>query len=201
MQRLPEPLRDLVDKLEALPGVGERSALRMALTLLKWPEARARNLGQAIWELRDRLFVCGRCNGLADADPCHICSDPNRQDDMLCVVSEWDSLLALEQGGFFKGMYMILGGLLAPLDGVDSGELELGRLRERLAEGKVTELVLALGSTLEAENTASYVKNMVSKEFPGLGVTRLAQGIPLGAEVKYMDAETLRQSLLYRQKL
>lgn len=201
MQSLPEPLRDLVDKLEALPGVGRRSALRMALTLLKWPEARARELGKAVYELRDKLHVCSRCNGLADADPCPICADPNRGQDMLCLVSEWDSLLALEQGGFYKGMYMILGGLLAPLDGVEAGGLELDRLRARLSEGVVAELVLALGSTLEAENTASYVRNLVAREHPGVRVTRLAQGIPLGAEVKYMDVETLRQSLLYRQEL
>ena len=124
-----------------------------------------------------------------------------RDDSLLCLVSEWDGLLALEQGGFFKGKYMILGGLLAPLDGVEPGALEMGRLKKRLLDGQVTEVVLALGTTIEAENTASYIKNLVDREFAHVKVTRLAQGIPLGAEVKFVDKETLRQSLQYRQDL
>ncbi|MGE4298723.1 MAG: recombination mediator RecR [Desulfovibrionaceae bacterium] len=198
---LPEPLKALVEQLAGLPGLGPKSALRMALTLLKWPEARTRQLGQAVYELRDKLCLCDRCGSLADADPCPICADPRRSPDLLCLVSEWDSLLALEQGGFYKGTYMILGGLLSPLDGVAPEALELDRLRRRLAEGAVREIILALGTTLEAENTASYVKNLVEREYPGIKVSRLAQGIPLGSEVKYIDRETLRQSLLYRQEL
>ena len=151
--------------------------------------------------MRDRLCLCGRCHAIADADPCAICADPNRDGATLCLVAEWDGLLAMEQGGFYTGRYLILGGLLAPLDGQHASGLELDALRRRLAEGEVREVILALGATLEAENTASFLKNLVEREFPGLAVTRLAQGIPLGAEVKYMDKETLRQSLKYRQKL
>jgi recombination protein RecR len=201
VRQLPEPLQELVEQLSGLPGLGPKSALRMALTLLKWPEARTRELGRSIHSLRDKLCLCGRCGGLSDTDPCAVCADPARSKDTLCLVSEWDSLLALEQGGFYTGQYMILGGLLAPLDGVDAGGLELGRLRSRLAEGLVTELILALGTTLEAENTASYVKNLVAKEYSAVRVSRLAQGIPLGSEVKYMDKETLKQSLVHRQEL
>jgi len=197
----PEPLRVLVERLSKLPGVGPKSALRMGLTLLKWPEQATRELGKSIYELRDRLMICQSCLALADSDPCPICSDPGRSREALCLVSEWDNLLALEQGGFYKGMYMILGGLLAPLDGVDSTGLEIAPLRSRLKRGEVKELILALGTTLEAENTSSFIKNLVDREFPGLRVTRLAQGIPLGAEVKYMDRETLRQSLMFRQDL
>lgn len=184
-----------------MPGLGPKSAMRAAMTLLKWPETEVRRLGKGIYELRDTLHLCSRCGGLADSDPCPICSDAERDETQLCLVSEWDSMLTLEEGNFYKGYYMILGGLLAPLDHSPAEALEMERLYSRLAEGKVQELILALGSTAEAEATATYVKNQVGTRFPGVSITRLAQGIPLGAEVKYMDRETLRQSLRYRQAL
>ena len=201
MRDLPEPLKLLADSLAKLPGLGPKSALRVALVLLKWPEARTRQLGQAILDLRSTVCLCERCGSLADSTLCAICADPARHEDMLCLVSEWDSLLALEDGGFFKGKYLILGGLLAPLDGVDPSGLEIDRLRLRLAEGRTTEVIMGLGTTLEAENTESYVKNLVSREFPDVKISRLAQGMPLGMDVKFVDKETLKQSLAYRQKL
>lgn len=196
---MPEPLRALVEQLARLPGLGPKSALRIAMTLLKWPEAETRRLGLGIHDLRDQLRLCSRCGGLSATDPCEVCADPERSRDVLCLVAEWDSMLALDEGGFYHGQYLILGGLLAPLEG--AGELDLNRLARRLAEGEVRELVLALGATMEGENTASYVRDMVKRRFPGISVSRLAQGIPLGGEVKHMDRETLRQSLRYRQEL
>ncbi len=201
MQRIPEPLKNLVDQLARLPGLGPKSAMRAAMTLLKWPEAEVRRLGKGVYELRDTLHLCSRCGGLSDSDPCPICSDPERDESQLCLVAEWDSMLTMEEGNFYKGYYMILGGLLAPLDHSPAETLEMDRLRARLAEGRVKELILALGATAEAEATATFVKEQVSARFPEVRVTRLAQGIPLGAEVKYMDRETLRQSLRYRQAL
>ncbi len=198
---LPAPLQDLVERLGRLPGLGPKSALRMALAMLNWPEDRARDLGRAILELRERVKICSVCNGLADADPCRLCADPTRDASQLCVVAEWDSLLALERGGFFQGRYLILGGLLAPLDGVDARSLDTAKLRGRLAQGQVREVILGLGATIDAENTASFVKNMIVRDFPAVRVTRLALGIPLGSEVKFMDQETLRQSLRHRQEL
>ena len=201
MQRIPEPLKNLVDQLARLPGLGPKSAMRAAMTLLKWPEAEVRRLGKGVYELRDTLHLCSRCGGLSDSDPCPICADPERDDTQLCLVAEWDSMLTMEEGNFYKGRYMILGGLLAPLDHSPAETLEMDRLTSRLAEGRVKELILALGATAEAEATATFVKDHVSARFPDVRVTRLAQGIPLGAEVKYMDRETLRQSLRYRQAL
>ncbi|MBQ9406529.1 MAG: recombination protein RecR [Desulfovibrio sp.] len=198
---IPEPLKALVDQLARLPGLGPKSALRVAMTLLKWPVAETRRLGQGIHDLRDNLHLCSRCGGLSAQDPCTICADTQRERDTLCLVAEWDSLLALDQGGFYHGQYMILGGLLAPLERVDADCLDMNRLLARLAEGEVRELILALGATIEAENTASYVRRMVREQYPHVRITRLAQGIPLGAEVKYMDKETLRQSLQFRQNI
>lgn len=201
MQRLPEPLKALVDQLARLPGLGPKSALRAAMILLKWPEAEVRRLGKNIYELRDQLHLCGRCGALSDTDPCSVCADPERSRGTLCLVAEWDSMLTLEEGNFYKGQYLILGGLLAPLDHSPAESLEMDRLMARLGEAEVKELILALGATAEAEATASYVREAVHRRFPDLRVTRLAQGIPLGAEVKFMDRETLRQSLRYRQDL
>ncbi|MFP4398263.1 MAG: recombination mediator RecR, partial [Desulfonatronovibrio sp.] len=195
------PLQNLVDQLAALPGVGPKSALRMAMTMLKWPQEKTRNLGQAILELRDKLCICSGCASLADSDPCDICSDPTRENGTLCVVSEWDSLLIMEESGFFRGRYLVLGGLLSPLDGIDPGTLEFEKLRKILAGGQVKELILALGTTLESETTGSYIKNMLAREFPSLTLTRLAQGIPLGSDLKFLDKETLRQSMRYRQSI
>jgi len=201
LANLPKPLQEVVNRLASLPGVGPKSALRMAMTLLKWPEPQARGLGESILSLRENLSICSICGSLSDTDPCTICEDPRRETGQLCLVGEWDTLLAMEEAGGYKGRYFILGGLLSPLDGVNPRDLELEGLRSLLAKEGVREAILALGTTGEAEATGSYLKNLIEKEFPQVGITRLAQGIPLGAEVKYMDRNTLRQSLEYRQKI
>lgn len=195
---LPEPLRNASELLGRLPGIGHKSALRLAMTILQWPESEARRLGQAILALRDQLGICSRCGGIAAMDPCPLCQDERRDSTLLCIVPEWDSLLIVEAGGFYHGQYFALGGLLAP--GRPSQNLNIDKLQERLTEGEVEEIILALGSTLEAENTATYLKEKLSKDFPRIAISRLAQGMPLGAEVKHMDQETLRQSMRYRQR-
>ena len=198
-ERVPEPLKVLVEQLARLPGLGPKSAMRAAMMLLKWPIAETRRLGANIGELRDRLHLCARCGGLCERTPCPLCADPIRAADTLCLVAEWDSMLTLDEGGFYRGQYMILGGLLTPLDNRGADSLDLERLSARLAEGEVQELILALGATVEADTTATFVRNFVTSRFTHVRITRLAQGIPLGGEVKFMDRETLRQSLQYRQ--
>lgn len=201
MRKLPEAMQLLVEQLTDLPGIGPKSALRMAMTMLKWPEDKTRTLGQIIYELRDKLSMCSQCAALADSDPCSICCDPLRDQEQLCIVSEWDSLLVMEDSGFFRGRYLVLGGLLSPLDGVRPDSLELDKLRHRLHNGSTSEIILALGTTLDAETTGSYIKNMVEKEFSHVRITRLAQGIPLGSDLKFMDKETLKQSMRFRQSI
>ncbi|XPV77364.1 MAG: recombination mediator RecR [Desulfovibrio sp.] len=201
VSQLPAPLQEVVDQLSSLPGIGPKSALRIALTLLKMPKERASAVGGSILSLRENLCMCERCASLSEASPCSRCLDGGRERSELCLVAEWDALLALETTGTFRGQYMVLGGLLSPLDGTDPSSLEFSRLKSRLEEGEVQELILALGATLDAENTASYTCDMVKKYFPHIKITRLAQGIPMGAEVKFMDKETLKQSLAFRQDL
>lgn len=199
--QLPEPLRKVVEQLARLPGLGPRSALRIGMKLLQWPESETRRLGVGIGGLRDELCICSRCGGMAAADPCPLCSAPERDRETLCIVPEWDSIIALESGNFYNGQYFVLGGLLSPSQKTDSSSLATGQLLARLGENEITEVIVALGSTIEAENTATFIKKLLEKEFPHVAVTRLAQGMPLGAEVKYMDQETLRQSMRNRQKL
>jgi recombination protein RecR len=197
MRRLPESLLAVVDQFARLPGLGPKSALRCALTLLKWPEGETRRLGAILLDLRDSLCLCSRCNAVSDTDPCSICGDPSRARDLLCLVPDWDSLLALEDGAFYTGQFFILGGLFPH----SAGAAELNALEARLAENEVREVILALGATVEADASASFLGNRLAARFPGLRVTRLAQGIPLGGEVKFMDKETLRQSLRYRREM
>lgn len=199
--RLPHPLRNLVEQLRRLPGLGPKSALRLAMALLSWPEAEARGLGESICALRDELCLCSRCGGIASQDPCPICGDPARDASSLCVVPDWDSLLSFEEGGFYPGLYLVLGGLLEPLQNRDSSALNLDLLDRRLAEGTIAEVILGLGATVEAENTASFLAEHIKSRFPKVKITRLAQGIPLGGHVKFMDKETLRQSLAYRRDI
>ncbi len=168
---------------------------------MEWPESETRRLGNDIANLRDELCLCSRCGGIAASDPCPICSAPERDREKLCIVPEWDSILALENGSFYNGQYFVLGGLLSASQKADSRSLAMDQLLARLGENEITEVIMALGSTLEAENTATYLKQVLAREFPHIVLTRLAQGMPLGAEVKYMDQETLRQSMRNRQKI
>lgn len=201
MENLPAPLREVAQELARLPGLGPKSALRIALTLLKMPREKVVAIGQSIIDLRDKLCICEECASITESCPCRICSDPERNREQLCLVSEWDSLLSIEEMGLYRGLYLVLGGLLSPLDGVVPANLEFERLFKKLEKGEVKELILALGATVDAEATVSYLKNVLDERFPNIELTRLAQGIPIGSEVKYTDKETLRQSLEYRQKI
>ncbi len=198
MNNIPQSLQSIIDQFSHFPGVGQKSAMRMAMMLLQWSESEVKRMGQNIFELRDKLHLCSHCGALSDVNPCAICSNPERKPNMLCLVSEWDSMLTLEEGHFYDGKYVILGGLLGS---TDRNLLEINRLFRALDNEAVNELVLALGATAEAEATADYIREQVQTRYPHIQITRLAQGIPLGAEVKFMDKETLKQSLAYRQSM
>lgn len=199
--QIPEPLKALIEKLESLPGLGPKSAIRVAMALLNWPEAKTKALGKCIWDLRDNLDLCERCGGLTASSPCEICKDTRRVKNYLCLVTDWDAMMTLEEGNFYNGQYMVLGGLLEDTQVNHLKKPDLNRLLCRLEEGEIDEIILALGTTVDAENLGYYIKQIINKNFPAIHISRLAQGLPLGAEVKYMDKETLRQSLKYRQEI
>lgn len=201
LENLPKPLKDVVDHFAGLPGLGPKSALKIALHLLEIPEHKVRSLGESIISLRENLQICDRCGGFADRSPCDICLDPTRDDTKLCVVSDWDGLMLFETAKIYKGRYLILGGLFSPLDGKNPENLRIDLLKKILSEGKVEEVILALGSTKDAEMTESFLKDLILKKYPHIQITRLAQGIPVGMELKYVDHETLKQSITYRQRL
>lgn len=196
---LPPLLADLVRQLAELPGFGPKSALRVAMTLLKWSEPQTKHLGESILALHDTLKICSRCGGLTDQDPCKICTDPERTDAILCIVSDWDSMLTLEKVGLFNGRYLVMNSLFPP--DMQNDNPDLDHLAQRLRENTIQEILLALGATIEAENRSHFILSFVRHHFPHIRITRLAQGIPLGAEIKFMDHETLRQSLQYRQEI
>lgn len=201
LSHLPVPLQELWKVFIELPGIGPKSAMRMVMELLSWPEEKIKRTGQIILTFKEKLSPCLKCGLLTEEEVCPVCKDPARDESLLLIVADLDSFLVIEEAGFYKGKYFLLGGLFNPLEEKKEIKINWEGLKARLLDPKVKEVILALGSTVEAENTASYIKNMVNKEFSHIIVSRLAQGIPLGAEVKYMDQETLKQSLHFRQKL
>lgn len=197
---LPQAVQDVAVHLARLPGLGRKSALRIAMCLLEWPEDVAKKLGKDIIALREELGQCPVCGTVwTKGEICDLCRDPARDKNILCVVSEWDALLAMEHGGFYHGQYLVLGSLAraGTREAIEAQEL----LLKRLARDNFEEVIFALGSTLEADNAATYLRERVQEHYPGVVTSRLAQGMPLGAEVKHMDQETLRQSMRHRQKL
>jgi recombination protein RecR len=199
-RKLPDALTAVVDQLARLPGFGPKSALRAAMTLLRWPEGETRRLGTAIYDLRDRLRLCPHCGAPADVSPCAVCADPARSRDMLCVTADWDSMLTIEEGGFYAGLYFILGSLPGASGTRDDGD-DTARLDARISGGEVREVVLALGATVEAEQAESLLIARLRRARPDLRVSRLAQGINLAQEVRFVDRDTLRQSFKFRQSL
>lgn len=153
---LPEPLRKVAHHLSSMPGLGPKSAMRIALHLLEIPKEKVQSFGQDILELRDSLTICHICGSYCNTSPCDICSDPTRDHSLLCVVPDWDGLMLIEKTKLFKGVYLVLGGLISPLDGKDSSNLRIGLLKKHIKSGKIKEVILALGSTREAEMTESF---------------------------------------------
>lgn len=192
----PAALRRVIMDISKWPGVGEKSAARMALHLLRAPKEEAVELAQALLELKEKIQLCRRCYAFADQELCPICADPGRQPGQLLVVAEPGDLLAIEKVGWFKGRYHVLGGLITPLEGVGPDDLRVRELLERVKTEGVQEVILALNPSLEGETTTSYLA-MELKPL-GIKVSRIAYGLPMGGEIKYADQQTLKESLSHR---
>jgi len=189
----PAPLRELIAQLKRMPGIGPRSAERIALWMLTAPNARAAEIAAAVAAAAETVRPCPQC-GFFTADPlCSICTDSNRTKETLCVVETATEILPLERTGLFRGLYHALGGRISPLDHVGPEDLRIAQLLERLRTGGVEEVILALGSDVEGEATAHYLAGLL-REFP-LRVTRIAQGLPAGAGLEHADELTLRRAL------
>lgn len=194
-----DPLRTLVSRLCRLPGIGEKTATRLAFHILHAPSEQARELAEAIVQLKERLHPCSVCFNLTEADPCALCSDMRRQGELLCVVAQPQDLLAIERMGSFRGRYHVLGGVLSPLDGVGPEALHIQPLLARLASGEVREVILATSPNVEGDATAMYLGRLLRPL--GLRITRIASGVPIGSDLEYTDGVTLNRALENRRDL
>jgi len=186
-------LTQLIDSLKLLPGVGQKSAQRMALHLLKVERDKAIKLGQSICDAVEKIQHCSQCRNYTEEELCEICRSPNRKSTQMCIVETPTDLMAIENGTSYNGVYFVLMGKLSPLDGVGPDQLGLDKLEARLQSGDLEEIILATSSTMEGEVTAHVIAEMVKQN--GLRTTRLAQGVPIGGELEYIDLNTLSQAL------
>ena len=195
----PAALEELIQALRCLPGVGPKSAQRMAYHLLQRDQKGAQRLSRSLEEALARIRHCVRCNTFTEAELCALCASPRRDASLLCVVESPGDLLMMEQSQSYSGLYFVLMGRLSPLDGIGPKEIRLDRLLKRAADGVVREVVLATNFTNEGEATAHYIGELLSAR--GLKVTRLARGVPVGGELEYVDSGTLAQALRERRAL
>ena len=195
----PEPLNRLVAQLAKLPGIGEKTAQRLAFYILRASEEYARELSTAISEVKEKVHLCGRCFNLTDAELCALCRDPRRDERLLCVVEGIADLMAIERTREFKGSYHVLHGVLSPLEGVGPDQLRIKELLTRLEEGKVDEVIVATNPDVEGEATALYLMRLLKPM--GIKVSRIAQGLPMGGDLEYADQATVARALSSRREL
>jgi len=195
----PEPLAKLISELEKLPGVGPKTAQRLAFHIMRAPREDAIRLSEAIAEVRDRVGYCERCFNFSDKPICDICSDPRRDQSIICVVEEARDVVAIEKTGEFHGLYHVLQGAISPIDNVGPEEIRLSELVERLGDGTVTEIVVATNPNVEGEATALYLARLIKPL--EITITRIASGLPVGGDLEYADEVTLGRALSGRRKL
>jgi recombination protein RecR len=193
------PIQDLIDELSRLPGVGPKSAQRLAFHLVKAAPDDARRLAEAIVRAKERMSFCRECGNVAEGDLCRVCRDPGRDPTVICVVEEPKDAAAIEKAGVVKGRYHILGGAISPLDGIGPEDLRVNELLERVSRDGVGEVILATNPNLEGNATAMYVAAMLKPA--GVRVTRLASGLPVGGDLEYADEITLGQALEGRREM
>ncbi|HDZ23368.1 MAG TPA: recombination protein RecR [Desulfobacteraceae bacterium] len=195
----PPSLENLINHFSKLPGIGQKSAARMALFILKSDRALAEGLARSLLEVKEKITFCSVCFNLTDDDPCPICRNEARNNGTLCVVEGPGDQLALEESGSFKGRYHVLHGALSPLDGIGPEDLKIGELLSRLDRENIREVILATNPTTEGEATASFLAGILSDK--DVAVSRIALGVPMGGDLKYMDRMTLQYALKTRMKV
>ncbi len=192
-------MQRLVEQLSRLPGIGEKTAARLAFFILRADRGYAQALADAVIDVKDGTRLCSMCFGFTEKDPCPICANPERRTDTVCVVEEPPDLIAIERAGQFRGRYHVLHGTIAPLDGVGPDQLKVRPLVESLRDGAVREVVIATNPTAQGEATALYLAKLIKPL--GITVTRIAHGIPMGGDVEYADVVTLGKALEGRREM
>ena len=194
-----QPISRLIQELARLPGIGEKTASRLALHILRSSRENAEALARAILEVKEKIRLYTQCFNLTDQDLCRICQDGRRNQEILCVVSGPEDLMALERSRGYQGLYHVLHGVLSPLEGVGPKDLRIEELLARLREGKIQEVILATNPSVEGEATAQYLSQVIKPL--GVKVTRIARGVPMGGDLQYIDQVTLSKSLENRSPL
>ena len=195
----PPALERLIKNFSKLPGIGEKSATRLALQVLRWPEGQAAEFAESIAVLHSRIRLCSSCHTFSEQDPCPVCADPRRDASKICVVEDPGDLLAMEKAGAFNGLYHVLHGVLAPMDGIGPDQLKIKELMHRVEQrGGEVEVIIATSSTAAGEATASFLSDMLAEK--GITASRIACGIPMGMDLKYADKMTLQRALEARIK-
>ena len=189
-------LENAVNQIAQLPGIGKRTALRLALHLLKLPKENTSHLTQVLNDLREHINFCSSCHNLSDVPLCEICSNPARDDSLLCVVEDIRDVIAIENTGQFKGYYHVLGGIISPIDGIGPKDLNLDSLEQKVKQGKLKEIIFALSATMEADTTNFYIYKILAPY--EIKTSAIARGIPVGDELEYTDEVTLGRSILKR---
>ncbi len=199
MPHLPEPVATLISALSELPGIGPRSAERIALHLVQSGRGTVDLLAQAIVKARERIRLCDVCGALTEASPCAFCTDPRRDAGLVCLVERPVDIFSVEKSGSFRGKYHVLGGKISPLNGVQPEDLRIAELEERLSREPIKEIVIALGTDVEGDATSFYLAKRLARE--GLRITRIAHGLPAGAGLEFADEVTLSRALEGRRQM
>jgi recombination protein RecR len=193
MNYYPTTIRNLIRQIAKLPGIGEKTAERLALYILKRPRPNAEQLAQSILEVKERTRSCARCHAWSDETVCHICQDTSRQTGQLCIVEQPADMVAIEKSGAFRGVYHILGGVLSPMNGIGPDDIRMTELFRRLRQETMQEVIIATGTNVEGEATAAYLAEQLQAF--AVKVTRIASGVPMGGDLKYVDQVTLKRAL------
>ena len=193
------PLQRLIDEFRRLPGIGQKSAQRLAFHVLRTPRDDAQRLAAALLDVKDNLGICAECNNISDAELCPYCRDPHRDRSQICVVEEPHNILPIETTRVFEGVYHVLNGAISPLRGIGPEQLKIKGLLNRISEGQVREIILATNPNVEGEATAVYLSKLLKPL--GMKVTRIAMGIPVGSDLEFADEVTISKSLENRREM
>ncbi len=199
MSAYAKPIDHLIESLSRFPGIGRKTASRLALHILRSTPSEAQDLARAILDVKEKIHLCSICFNLTDEDPCRICHDERRNNEMLCVVENPNDLMAIESAGAFNGRYHVLHGAISPLEGVGPDDLKIKELVERIHKEKISEVILATNPTVEGGATSLYLTDLLKPL--GKRVTRIAYGIPMGGEIEYSDGMTLSKALEGRREM
>jgi recombination protein RecR len=199
MPEFAEPLARLINECKRLPGIGQKSAQRIAFHLLRSPREDAERLAQALLDIKDKLTICLECNNISDGELCVYCRDPHRDHSLLCVVEEPHNVLAIETTNGFRGVYHVLHGAISPLRGIGPEQLKIKSLIDRIHNGNIEEIIVATNPTVEGEATAVYLSRLMKPLGPR--VTRIAMGIPVGSDLEFADEVTMSRSLENRREM